>query len=220
MIMTIREATVEDIPFVVEAIIAAEKSGSEVCGLCRLFELAEPEMRSYLAEMLDEEIEGCEFSVSSFLIAESDGEPVAAFGGWVEGVNEDELPSSILKANLMQYYIPAEHIQLMAQKSEAIGALQIEREPNTYQLEYAYVRPECRGVGALQRLIQAHESRAVGCDKMCVQVFGNNEPAIRAYRKAGFEVVTTCQSAHPETKNYLPDTIKLLMQKELSHGKK
>ena len=93
--ITIRRAAIKDMDFLVDTIVAAEKSGTDNFGLAKLFELSEGEMRTYIKAMLEEEIDGCEFSVSSFLVAEVDEKVVAAFAGWIEGQNEDELPSSI-----------------------------------------------------------------------------------------------------------------------------
>ena len=107
----IRRATLEDIDFLVDTIVAAEKSGTYNFGLAKLFELSEEEMRACIKAMLDEEIEGCEFSVSSFMVAEDNGQVVSAFAGWVEGRNEDELPSAILKSNLVGYCLPVDNVK-------------------------------------------------------------------------------------------------------------
>ena len=102
----IRQATLDDVEFLVDTIVAAEKSGTNNLGLAKLFELTESEMRTYIKVMLEEEIDGCEFSVSSFLVAEHKEKVVSAFAGWVEGQNEDGLPSAILKSNLVGYCLP------------------------------------------------------------------------------------------------------------------
>ena len=63
-----RKATLNDVDFLVDTIVAAEKSGTDNFGLAKLFELSEDEMRSYIKAMLEEEVDGCEFSVSSFYL--------------------------------------------------------------------------------------------------------------------------------------------------------
>ena len=88
--------------------------------MAKLFELSEEQFRGYIAQMLEEEIDGCDFSISSFIIAEYEGKPVATFGGWIEGVNEDEMPSSLLKSNLIGYTIPLENIKKAQEKSQTI----------------------------------------------------------------------------------------------------
>lgn len=215
--ITIRRATLEDIAFLVDTIVAAEKSGTDNFGLAKLFGLSEEEMREYVKAMLEEEIDGCEFSVSSFIVAEKEGKVISAFAGWVEGQNEDELPSAILKSNLVGFCLPVENVKNSQSKADIVRPLQIEREEGTYQLEYSYTLPEFRGQGILKRIIEAHEHEAVskGVRKMQVHVFDNNPSAIRSYEKMGFKEVGRFESNHPETKLFFPSNVELLMEKEL-----
>ena len=94
-----RNATITDVPFIVTAIIEAEKSGTDKLSYSTIFGLTEEEVRSYLQEMLYEEIDGCELSISSFIIAEYNGQPAGALSAWIEG--KDGIPSAILKGNLL-----------------------------------------------------------------------------------------------------------------------
>lgn len=213
----IRKATSGDIDFLAETIVAAEKSGTDNFGLAKLFELSEDEMRDCIKVMLDEEIEGCEFSISSFLVAEHQGKVVSAFAGWIEGENEDELPSAILKSNLVGFCLPVENVKCSQSKADIVRPLQIEREEGTYQLEYSYTLPNYRGKGILGAIIDAHEQEAVskGVGKMQVHVFDNNPAAIMAYKKMGFKEAKRYESIHPETSLYFPSNVELLMEKEL-----
>lgn len=211
----IRHATINDIDFLVDTIVAAEKSGTDNFGLAKLFDIPEEEMREYIKTMLDEEIDGCEFSVSSFIVAETNGKVVSAFAGWIEGKNEDELPSAILKSNLVGYCLPVDQVKTSQSKSDIVRPLQIEREADTYQLEYSYTVPEYRGRGVLGKIIDAHEHEAVlnGVRKIQVHVFDNNPSAIKSYEKKGFKVVKNYESTHPETSLYFPSNTEFLMEK-------
>ncbi len=80
-----RQATIKDVPFLVDTIIAAEKSGTDIFTYSTIFGLTEEEARKYIAAMFLEEIDGCELSISSFLLAESNGHIAAAIGAWIEG---------------------------------------------------------------------------------------------------------------------------------------
>ncbi|MBQ1654959.1 MAG: hypothetical protein II060_14350, partial [Bacteroidales bacterium] len=82
-----RRATIDDIDFVVDVIVNAEKGGTEKFGFANLFGISEREARHLLNEMLEEEIDGCEISINNFVVAEYKGETVAASGGWLEGDN-------------------------------------------------------------------------------------------------------------------------------------
>lgn len=214
----IRKATLNDVDFLVDTIVAAEKSGTDNFGLAKLFELSEGEMRTNIKTMLEEEIDGCEFSVSSFLVAEHQGKVVSAFAGWVEGQNEDELPSAILKSNLVGYCLPVEKVLKSQSKLEIVKPLQIEREEGTYQLEYSFTNPDDQGKGIMGAIIDAHIQQAVslGTKKMQVHVFENNPAAIRTYEKKGFKVVCRYESTHPLTLEYFPFNVELLMELELN----
>lgn len=213
----IRKALATDIRFLVDTIVAAEKSGTDNFGFAKLFELSEEDMRPYLSAMLEEEIDGCELSIGNFMVADHKGEAVAAFAGWVEGQNEDDLPSSLLKSNLIGYVLPKENVLKAQSKSDVVRPLQIEREKGSYQLEYSYTKPEFRGKDLMARIIDEHVKRAVKSNvrKIQVQVFANNEPAIRTYEKNGFVVKKEFISNNPQSLQYFPFNIKLLMEKEL-----
>lgn len=210
----IRPATLQDRDFLVEAIIGAEKSGTDHLGLATLFGLTEEEVRNYLAEILEEEVDGCELSVNSFLLAETEGKPVAAAGGWIEGENEEHLPSALLKSNLLGYVLPAENLAHIAKLSEIVRDIQIEREVGTYQIEYVYVRPDMRGYRLAQQLLEAHAERAP-VHKMQVQAFANNPAAVRMYEKCGFKIAEAYRATHPHTADYLPGQVKLVLEKIL-----
>lgn len=213
----IRPAGLKDTDFLVEVIVQAEQSGTDKLGLATLFGLTEEEVRKYLQEMLEEEIDGCEFSVSSFLIAEADHTPVAAIGGWIEGQNEDGMPSALLKSNLLGYVLLPENLNYIRHFSELIRDIQIDRETGTYQIEYVYVVPEFRGSGLTGQLLEAHLRK--GClenkdlRKMQVQAFANNPGAVRAYEKAGFAVTKEYRAKDNAVLNYLPGDVKLLLEK-------
>lgn len=215
--VAIRKASAKDIGFLVDTIVAAEKSGTDNFGLAKLFELSEEDMRHLLSEMLEEEIDGCELSVSSFIVADHDGEAMAAFAGWIEGQNEDGLPSSILKSNLIGFVIPKDNLVKSQSKSDIVRPLQIEREVGTYQLEYSYTKPNHRGKDLMGRIIDEHIKLATESNvlKIQVHVFANNLPAIRTYEKKGFVVTKEFVSNDPLSSQYFPSNKELLMEKFL-----
>lgn len=215
--ITINRATLSDIEFIADTIIAAEKGGTENFGLAKLFEVDEKTMREYIIAMLEEEIDGCEMSLSSFLVARHDGKPIAAFAGWVEGDNDYKKPSSILKSNLIAYTLPQECILLLQDRSEIVNPLQIEREAGTYQLEYSYTLPNYRGRNIMGAIIDEHIKLAThfGVKKIQVHVFNNNTPAQKTYEKKGFLVIRKYKSQHPLNSNYFPSNVELLMEKTL-----
>jgi ribosomal protein S18 acetylase RimI-like enzyme len=214
----IRTATKEDLPFLAELIIAAEKGNSDKLSFTTLFNLSEEEVRNLIITMLDEEIDGCEFSLSSYLITEYNGLPVAGFGSWIEGL-DGRLPSKILKSNLISYTFPKQSIEFLKTKAHIIKDVLAEREPMTLQLEYLFVSENHRGKRLANGLIQKIEENALGIypglEKAHVQLFKNNINAVGVYKKNGFEIVKSYKSNNVEIFNYLPHDEKYVMEKKL-----
>jgi ribosomal protein S18 acetylase RimI-like enzyme len=215
----IRKATCDDIWFLIETIIEAEKSNTDKFGLSTLFELTEEEVRSCLKLMLEEEVDGCEFSVSSFMVAEINGSPVAATAGWIEGENTNSMPSFVLKANLLKFTIPNSKLLNVNSKADIIKDILIDRENGTLQIEYVYIKKEHRGKGLLTKLINAHAKlcslRNPNIKYMQVQLFANNIAALSSYQKAGFMILSSFDSSDDQILEFLPGKTKLLMQRTI-----
>lgn len=213
-----RPATLADTGFLAHAILEAEKSGDDGKGLAALFDMSEERMHSLIVSMLDEEIDGCDYSISSFLIAESNGVPVATVAGWVEGLIEG-LASHLLRSNLFGHVIPQDNMQALRMKRDIIAPLQIEREPMTLQIEHVFVDIGHRGQGLAGKLITAHVDRVKRISpqttKAQVQLVANNASALRAYEKDGFKVVRTFRSDDPRVLDLLPCNVRLLLEKDL-----
>lgn len=216
----VRRAVSADNAFLVEAIISAEKSNTPRLGLATLFGSTEEEVRKLVERMLEEEVDGCEFSTSSFMVAEVGGKPVAAVAGWVEGAGEEEMPSALLKANLIGYTFPAERMQQLRANAAVITGIQIPREEGCLQIEYVHVDPGYRGKGLAGRLIKAHFAGATGAGKAQVQAFADNAVAIGLYERLGFKIVRTFASSDPRTIVFMPYTEKVLMERDIDrdHG--
>jgi len=214
----IQKATLNDLPFIASAIIAAEKGNSEKLSLATLFGINENQVFKLIQSMLEEEIDGCEFSLSSFLLAKINNIPIAAVGGWIEEFN-GELPSNILKSNLIGFTFPKESIKIAQSKSSIIRDIQIERKQHSLQIEYVYIKDEFRGTGLVQKLIKTHIEKALEKDSdlsiVQVQVFGNNIAAIKAYEKMGFEIKKKFLSENCDALTYLPYNMKILMEEIL-----
>ena len=69
LVSEIRQAGAEDIDFLIEAIIEAEKSGSEMISYCGIFGLSQAELIELMRKMLAEDLEGQQLCISGFAIA-------------------------------------------------------------------------------------------------------------------------------------------------------
>ncbi|RYZ00350.1 MAG: GNAT family N-acetyltransferase [Chitinophagaceae bacterium] len=213
----VRPASTADIPFLADAIIAADKGHSERSSFVGIFGVSEAELPGLISDMLDEEIPGCEFSVDSFLIATAAGVPVATFGAWIEGQPEGQ-PSKVLKSNLIGYTFGPARVGRLKEAS-VLSDLFIDREKGALQLEYLYVADDHRGKGLggllVDALIRRGQQEEPGLAKVQVQLYADNHPARTVYLRRGFEVRTSAASADPAIFRFLPSAEKIMMEKHL-----
>lgn len=215
--LIIRPADLKDVDFIATTIIEAEKSGTDKIGPANYFEISETDYRKYLIQMLEEEIDGCEISLSSFVVAEYEGRIIAARGGWLEGDNEDEMSSSMLKSNLFAYILPKENLLKGQSKYDIVKDIMIEREMGTYQLENSYTCPNFRGYHIMALLDGYHIDLAKqkGAKKIQAHVSNENEKSIKACERSGFHIVKKFTSNHPQVKEYYPDDTMVLLEMNL-----
>lgn len=215
----IRKATLKDVSFIADGIIAAEKAVSDKLSLSTLCDLSEPQVKELIISMLEEEIDGCEFSISSYLIAEQDGQPVAAVGGWLEGYHDD-VSSQIAKSNLLMYTLPREKLKVLISRSAIISGILLEREHMTLQFEYAFVKPGHRGKNIIEPMQDQMEAEALkihpGLKKVQIQCFENSVYAIRMLERIGYHKAKTAIVDNDEILNYLPDKTKVIMEKKIN----
>jgi len=211
-----RKANINDAGFLADVIIGAEKSMTSNMGLARIFDLSEMDIKKYIIAMLEEEADGCEFSISSYFIVQYNDKLVAASGGWLE-CYYDNMPSSLVKSNLIGFTLPRESVLKAQNKFEIVKGLQFIREKGAYQLEYLYVDPDHRGKELSQQLLQMHFDYArqldPGIKKAQAQPYESNKSSIRMLEKSGFRSVQWFTSQHDEVLNYLPFNVKILMEK-------
>lgn len=213
----IRPAIVEDAPFLAETIIEAEKSGTDRLSYATIFGLSEKNVHKYLVNMLEEEIDGCELSVSSFIVAEFNGKVVAALSAWFEGV--EDIPSTLIKGNLLNYTLPKTCIEKAMKLNNIIRELHVEYLPKTIQIGACYVVKEFRGnrlLGTLNKKIIANLlEKNSEVDSIMVQIFSCNIASIRSFEKSGFTLVSKKESRNMKINNYLPSNIKLIYNKKI-----
>lgn len=212
----IRDAVKKDIPFLADVVIAAEKGGSDKLSFSTLFNLTENEVKDLLIAIFEEEIDGCELSLSSFLVAEYNGELVAASGAWIEKL-DGGLSSQILKSNLISYTFKKESIAFLKTKSDIIKDILIEREPLALQFEYFYIKQDHVGKGIDTALIERNEKKAIeqypGLKKAQCQLFKNNIFAVKMALKKEFKIIKSYKAADHIILDYLAGDEKLLMEK-------
>jgi len=182
-----RKANTEDIPFIINAIIEAEKSGTEVLSYSRIFNITELEVEQLISNILDEELEGQEWCLAHFYIAEYANKQAACLSAWIEGLNG--LGSGILKAQAMSYFL-GDKWQKSKSQLESVAMVQIPRSHGALQLENIYTAPDFRGQGIIGQLIDFVVANYPSDDIVStyaeIHLMENNEKALHSYTKCGF----------------------------------
>jgi ribosomal protein S18 acetylase RimI-like enzyme len=216
--MVIRTATVPDIDFLVEAIIQADKSGTEVSSYCRIFGLSEEELRKSLSQIVPENIGGFEISLDSFKIAEIGYKPVGAVASWIEGAAG--IASGIRKLSAFSLVFPRRHMEIAKGNLALISELSIDRMAGTLQIESVYTDSYYRGQGISEKLIscQIDEFKLIHpeIETVQIQVMGENYFAIQAYQRMGFEITYVKTSDIPDITRLMPGRTKLMLEKKIS----
>ncbi len=208
----VREATLNDVDFIVEAIVEAEKSGSDKLSYSAVFNLSEEKIKNLFRSMLLEEIDGCEFSITSYLVAEIDKKVVGTIGSWVE---RQEAPSSFIKSNLLTYYLPKSSITFASKEAKITSELYIEHVIGALSLVVVYINPDHRGKRLFELLTDAHIKRNEGIQELSIQVMANNIYAIRSYERYGFRKCLAKKTDNDQIMRFLPFNEKILMKKPL-----
>ena len=214
----IRPATVQDVTFLVQSILDAEASGTDLVSYQRLFELSDVEMREKFSNIVREDIEGQELCYVNFWIAEINNQPVAATAAWIEG--ENGFSSNTIKAQLLAEYLGMERWRAAQERLKAISVIDMAREKGTLQLDAIAVVAEQRGKGILQELLkiicQNMHVRYPALSKAQILLMNNNERALKAYEKAGFSLVKETRSDDPILLTLLPGNGRLLLERHLN----
>ncbi len=211
--LNIRQATFNDIEFVIEAIIESEKSGTDVISSCRIFGLTEDKFKEVLREVLaQDDIEGYDYCLSGFIIAEKNGEYVGALGSFYEN---SETPSGRIKATILFQYLDKSKMKEISKNSRIIKGITPGREPGCLQLEHGYVREQYRRKGIFLTLIKENIKRNLGMysfSKVQGILFKDNYKSYNAHLKFGYKVVDERRVNDSEIFNFFPYDTKVLME--------
>lgn len=208
----IRKAIQNDIPFLIDCILAAEgfagKSTYEI-----IFDLSREEVRNILTKIFEEDIENQEICVNSFAVIEYKSQWVAGCAAWIEG--KENIGSGTLKATAFSYFVTDKLKN--NPKIEALADVNIPRTFGTIQLESFYTIPEFRGKKLSNLLIDFHlgnlKNKAIHAAEIITVT--ENQSAIRAYQNANFKIVENSTSENPLVKEILGANGKTLLRRKL-----
>ncbi|HRH66302.1 MAG TPA: GNAT family N-acetyltransferase [Bacteroidia bacterium] len=214
--LVFRKAEEKDIPFLIETIVAAEKSGTDVFSYSRIFELPESEIRKILVNILAEDATGQELCFSDYLIAEYEGKVAGAVAGWIEG--ESGQPGTIIKGTLFKYFIPERNLELAASKMPYINEVHHHWKQDALIIDIGLTLPEFRGKGILAGLMKEKErllrERRPDINYSQIHVLKSNTVAFKIYSGLGYTVLMEKASSHPEiVQQWLPCDKNIVMEK-------
>ena len=170
--------------------------------------------------MLSKDLDGCELSKSSYILAVINNQPVASIGAWIESKNG--LPSKTIKGNLLLNVMPKEALEKAKKISPMLSDMHLDYIEGYLCLGIVYIKPEYRGLGILKGLLIEQIKKnnlSLNTNKICVQVFCNNLIAIKAYEKLGFTESKVATSNNKLIMNYLPFNKKIIMKIKSKNGK-
>lgn len=212
--LTFKQAGIGDIPFVIEAIIESEKSGSDKISSCNIFELSEDSYKGILTDILMQNIENYDYYLSGFLIAELGREYIGALGSWLEA--PDDNPSGMIKASVLFQYLDKSKMKSVSLNTRIVKGLALTREKNTLQLEHGYVREKYRrrGVftGLLKESIIKNFDEYNGFEKVQGILFKDNYKSYKALLKFGYEVIREKKVDDPKILKIFSYNSKVLME--------
>lgn len=214
-----RKAVINDIDFITDAIIGSEKSGTETLSWAQILEISETETEQLVRDILTEEIDGQEWAISNFLIAEKEGSPASALSCWIEG--ETGMASGIVKAQTIAFMLP-EKWKAAESRLRRVAAIQIPRTSGALQLENIYTHADFRGQGIVRQLIafalklKLQENPQLQLAE--IQLMGENKTAFHSYTQCGFLKQAESTVSDPTILNLLPGTYRVSLQLELHDG--
>jgi len=208
MEISFRKADIQDIDFIIDCIVEAEKSGSSIIANQQIFGLTEVEYRSMLRKILSEDVPGSEYCCDSFFLALDGVRPVGGFAMWLEG--EGNQSSNMIKASLLSYSVGVEKWVETRPVLSLISSVMIPRTPKTFQIDAGYVIPDYRGMRispmmnhfAIKWFIKQYPE----ITRIQTSCIIENEKSLKTLQHAGFVIINRSQSPDPEIKKYIPGT--------------
>ncbi|MBL0343155.1 MAG: GNAT family N-acetyltransferase [Bacteroidetes bacterium] len=214
-VIKFRKETEKDISFLIDGIIAAEKSGSDIFSYLTIFGISENEFREILSELLPEDVPGQEFCYSNYSILEVNGANAGLTCSWMEGSGLKS--SSIIKGTLMQYYFPKNAIEHAKSSKQMLDSIAFHKHPGNLIIEYVYVAPDfrARGLGNLliDYCIDENKKLNPEINTASITVLKSNPKAIKAYQNAGFSIVDEKHCDDPAILKLIPSDSRVLMEK-------
>lgn len=191
-VSNISQAAKEDINFLINAFIEAQKGGTEIVPIQKIFNIDIVELRSILSVFFNnDEIYDSEYSLNSYYLSKIEKQPIASLALWIE--NQNGLSSSMINSALWYDALGKEKFNLIKNNLEVINKYSLERLNNYLQCEYLYVLPKYRKTGALKFLIKNALNNFLeknfSFGGLQTMLFKENIPSFNFFYSRGFRIV-------------------------------
>ena len=211
----LREATADDVPFLAWVMLAASRSHLTVGIWEYLFRLDEEQALEFLARVAVTG-EPHVFHHSLFRIAEVDGEPAAGMCTYDPDTQGFGVALPAIGAALTAMGLDPFDQETSRRNGVFMGGMVPDHhgpEGRRIVVENVATKADHRGKGFCDALLRdvLHRARTDGYRSAQIGVFIGNEPARRAYLKAGFEFAADARSADWDAEIGCPGT-ELLVQ--------
>ena len=188
MDVTSREANAEDAPFLAWVMLTAARSHCKLCFWDLAFPGPDPQRLDYVAAMAD--ADPTSFThYSGFLIAESDGQPVAGLSGYDPSVKGLDGFVASMGTVLDRTGWSPEHQTMLFERTAPTMTCTPESVEGAWVIEWVATKPEARGKGVARTLLLEilERGRADDFRRSQIAYLIGNTPAVTAYERVGFE---------------------------------
>jgi ribosomal protein S18 acetylase RimI-like enzyme len=187
MTLALRDATTADADLIAWVQVEASRSGTPLGFWDLVFPGADEPRLRLIAEIATSAREHFAH-VSGFLVAEVDGEPVGAMSGYAPGVKKLGHFVGAMTQVLERNGWSEAHRRLLGIRILPAVACFSDAPHDRWIVEWVALRPIARGKGVAAALLRAvlDRGRAAGFRKAQITYLVGNEPARRAYERAGF----------------------------------
>lgn len=209
--LIIKKATKDDLSFIIDCIVGAEYSGSQILSYCALFDLTEDEFRHLLIQIIDEEIDGQPWNLEHWFVGYIDHIQVCGGCCWIEA--ENGIGSDMLKSQILQYFLPNQW-QNKIEELKLISELTIPRIPGSIEVEYFFTHPDYRKRGLITSMIYFIDETFPTRNKEIIMV-GNNVRAMELYKRHGYDVREIKTSTQENILTLLPSDTKVALLKTI-----
>lgn len=185
-------ASKEDINFLIEGFIEAQKGGTEIVPIQKIFNIDIVELRSILSFFFNnDEIYDSEYSLNSYYLTKIENYPIASLALWIE--NQNGLRSSMINSALWYEALGNKKFNLVKNNLDLVNKYLLERLSDYLQCEYLYVLPNYRKTGVLKGLIKNSIRNFIqknyGFEGLQTMLFKENIPSYNFFDSRGFRVV-------------------------------